>query len=31
MYELDYPDYVLSLDDGIENPTYLIQNLQINI
>jgi hypothetical protein len=24
MYELDYPDYVSSLDDGIENPTQTI-------
>ncbi len=24
MYELDYPDYVSSLDDGIENATQTI-------
>ena len=24
MYTLDYPDYVSSLDDGIENPTQII-------
>ena len=24
MYKLDYPDYVSSLDDGIENPTQTI-------
>jgi len=24
MYELDYPDYVSSLDDGVENPTQTI-------
>ena len=24
MYELDYPDYISSLDDGIENPTQTI-------
>ena len=24
MYTLDYPDYVSSLDDGVENPTQTI-------
>ena len=24
MYELDYPDYISSLDDGVENPTQTI-------
>jgi hypothetical protein len=24
MYKLDYPDYVSSLDDGVENPTQTI-------
>ncbi len=39
MYELDYPNYISSLDDGIENPTQTIsigaslpyENLQMNI
>ncbi len=39
MYELDYPDYISSLDDGIENSTQTIsigasssyEKLQMNI